>query len=217
MSSKQALIYENLALVGSALASPHRLKMLQLLSHGEKSIDELAQLTGQSLASASAHMKTLRASNLVATEKRGRSTYCRLRDERVSDLWLRFRDLGESIVPDIREIMREGFDDDAGLSPLAVDELAGRLQKRRFALLDLRPREEYEQGHIPTARSVPYEILSEASEKLPKKTPLLVYCRGPFCAAAIAGNNYLREHRFNSQRLRFSVPEWKAAGLPVEQ
>lgn len=216
MSTKQALIYENLALVGGALASPHRLKMLQLLTHGEKSIDELAQMTGQSLASASAHMKTLRASNLVATEKRGRSTYCRLRDQRVSDLWLRLRDLGETIVPDIREVMRHDFDDDEGLSPLGVEELSAKLKKGRLALIDLRPLEEYEQGHIPTARSLPFDTLSQVSEKLPKKTPLLVYCRGPFCAAAIAGNDFLREHRFNSQRLRFSVPEWKAAGLPVE-
>jgi rhodanese-related sulfurtransferase len=216
MSTKQALIYENLSLMGGALASPHRLKMLQLLTHGEKTVDELAQLTGQSLASASAHMKTLRASNLVVTERRGRSTYCRVRGQRVSDLWLKLRDLGEDILPNVREIMREDFDGDKGLSPLGVLELAERLEKGRIALLDLRPLDEYEQGHIPAARSIPYDVLSEAIANLPRKTPLLVYCRGPFCAAAMGGNDYLREHRFNSHRLRFSVPEWKAAGLPVE-
>lgn len=212
----QNAIYEDLATVGAALANPHRLKMLQLLTHGEKTIDELAQLTNQSIASASAHMKTLKAGHLVSTEKRGRSSYCRLSDPKVADLWLRLRDLGETSVPAVREIMRDEFDNDEGLSPLTIEQLHTKLVKGRFALIDLRPEAEFAQGHIPRARSIPVADLREMLPKLPRKTPLLVYCRGPFCAAALAGNRELRDNRFSSQRLRFSVPEWKAAGFNVE-
>ena len=213
---KQAEIYQQLARVGGALSNPHRLKMLSLLAQGEKSVDELARLTGQSLAAASANVKVLRTSHLIRTDKRGRSAFCRLVDQRVSEMWLRFRDLGERVVPEIREIMREEFDADRNLSPLSVEELSTKLKRDRFTLLDLRPSSEFEQGHLPKARNVPFDMLEESAGDLPKSSPMLVYCRGPFCAAAFAGNQWLRQHRFKSQRLRFSVPEWKAAGLPVE-
>ncbi|WP_372725733.1 rhodanese-like domain-containing protein [Novipirellula sp.] len=83
--------------------------------------------------------------------------------------------------------------------------------------MDLRPASEYDQGHLPKARNVPFASLAETAAKLSKSATMLVYCRGPFCAAAFAGNRWLREHQFKSQRLRFSVPEWKAAGLSIER
>lgn len=212
----QAAIYQQLAEVGGALSNPHRLKMLSLLAQGEKSIDELARLTNQSLAAASANIKVLRNAHLITTDKRGRSMFCGLADPRVAELWLRFRDLGEIIIPEIREVMREKFDSDKFLSPLTASELNDKLARGRFTLVDLRPTTEYEQGHLPKARSVPFDELAELSNKLPKSLPMYVYCRGPFCAAALAGNRWLTDNRFKSQRLRFSVPEWKDAGLPLE-
>lgn len=212
----QATIYQQLAEMGGAMSNSHRLKMLSLLTQGEKSIDELARLTNQSLAAASANVKVLRNSHLIATEKRGRSMFCSLADPRVAELWLRFRDLGEVVVPQIREVMRDEFDADDALSPLTPSDLRDRLQRGRLTLLDLRPASEYEQGHLPHARSVPLEALAERASELPKSYLTLVYCRGPFCAAAMAGNHWLNDHRFKSQRLRFSVPEWRAAGLPLE-
>lgn len=214
---KQAEIYENLAGVGGALANPYRLKMLSLLSHGEKTIDELAQATDQSLAAASAHMKVLRANHLVTADKRGRSVFCRLADAQVEQLWLYLRSLGEQIVPEIREIMREDFDSDEYLSPLTETQLHEKIRQEGVTLLDLRPATEFAAGHLPTARNIPYDELTAALPSLPKRSRLLVYCRGPFCAAAYAGNRQLRENRYRSERLRFSLPEWKAAGLPVEK
>lgn len=212
----QNAIYQQLAEVGGALSNPHRLKMLSLLAQGEKPIDELARLTNQSLAAASANVKVLRNAHLISTDKRGRSVFCSLIDPRVAQLWLRFRDLGESVVPSIREVMREKFDSDESLSPMTAREFSEKLDRGRFTLVDLRPSSEYAQGHLPTARSVPFADLAELSSELPKALPLYVYCRGPFCAAAYAGNRWLIDNRFNSQRLRFSVPEWRDAGLTLE-
>src|SRR5690606_37748466 len=143
-----------------------------------------------------------------------RSMFCALADPRVAELWLRFRDLGEAVVPEIREAMREKFDADDSLSSLTASQLSEKHGRARFTLVDLRPATEYEQGHLPQARSIPFDELAERSSKLPKTLPMYVYCRGPFCAAAYAGNRWLIDNRFKSQRLRFSVPEWKAAGLP---
>lgn len=213
--SRQAAIFQQLAEIGRALSNPPRLKMVAMLTQGEKPIDELATLTGQSLAAASANVKVLRNSHLVKTDKRGRSVYCTLADPHVAKLWLDFRDLGEIIVPEIREVVREEFDADESLSPLTMDDLHQKLGRGRFTLVDLRPPNEFAQGHLPNARNVPFASLSERSFKLPKLSPILVYCRGPYCAAAIAGTLSLREQQFDARRLRFSVPEWRAAGLEV--
>lgn len=216
LKQKQSQIYEHLAGIGHALSNSYRLRMLNLLCHGEKTIDELARFTGQSLASASAHLKQLRANHLVTAEKRGRQVFCRLASDQVSQLWLRLRDLGELVVPEIREVMRDTFDGDEGLSTLTEKELYAQIKDGKLILLDLRPSNEFSQGHIPTARSAPTDALDTIMKSLPRKSPLLVYCRGPYCAMAYEGNRQLRRSRFRSQRLRFSLPEWKAAGLPVE-
>lgn len=216
MKSRQKQIYAQLAAVGQSLSNEHRLKTLNLLCHGERSIDELASLTGQSLAAASAHIKQLRATRLVVAEKRGRSVYCRLANDDVAELWLKLRDLGEHIVPEIREIMREDYGAPEELSPLTVAELHEALEHDHVNLLDLRPAVEYKQGHLPTADNIPFDILRSTDIDALRNGPVLVYCRGPFCAAALEGNQYLRENALHAQRLRFSVPEWKAHGFPLD-
>lgn len=218
---KQAEIYERLASLGHALSNAHRLKMLQLLSHGEKTVDQLANETGQSLAAASANLKILRGAALVIGEKRGRSVVCRLSEQKVEHLWLHLRDLGELILPEVREIMREHFYDPEEVSSFTVEQLNRELNqaernRNEFTLLDLRPEEEYNAGHLPQAQNIPFAELESSHTKLAKRRPLLVYCRGPFCDGALAGNRWLRKNRFRCQRLRFSVPEWKAAGLQLE-
>ncbi|HPF38245.1 MAG TPA: metalloregulator ArsR/SmtB family transcription factor [Phycisphaerae bacterium] len=212
----QSRIYQHLAAVAQAMANPHRLKILSLLSHGEKSIDELAGLTGQSLASTSAHVKLLRASHLVEATKRGRSVLCRLMNQQVLDLWLLLRSLGETNIAEVREIMRESFDGEGDLAALNERELAAKLPTDTLRLLDLRPADEFAEGHLPSAVNIPFDQLETSLDRLPRKRRLLVYCRGPFCAAALAGSRLLRKRQFNARRLRFSVPEWKAAGLPIE-
>ncbi|NNJ25924.1 ArsR/SmtB family transcription factor [Alienimonas chondri] len=209
----QARIYEQLAGVGHALSNSHRLKMLNLLAHGEKTVGQLAEATGQTTAAASANIRLLRNANLVAARKQGRTVHCRLTDDRVGELWLRLRDLGEVVLPEVRETMREEFDD---ASPISERELFAEIEGGGVTLLDLRPEEEYAAGHLPSARSVPFDVLGEAEPDLPRQGPLYVYCRGPFCARAVAGHRLLRKATRASQRLRFSVPEWRAAGLPVE-
>src|SRR5712691_3545887 len=64
-------LYAEFATIGKALASPHRLELLDLLGQGERSVDELAQEAGLSLANASAHLQVLRQARMVEFEKRG--------------------------------------------------------------------------------------------------------------------------------------------------
>lgn len=214
--AEQTALLANLASIGHGLANPHRLKILSLLCHGEKTVDRLATAIGQSLAATSAHLKVLRGAGLVTAEKRGRNVHCRLTSPRVEGLWIALRDLGEVLSPETREIMRTTFNDSESVCPLGEDEVWAKVREGEGVLVDLRPDDEFATGHLPDALNVPFESLStEAPRKLPNDRDLLVYCRGPFCLKALEGTRRLREMSYPAQRLRFSLPEWRAAGLPV--
>ena len=215
--AEQAAFYSNLASIGHGLANPHRLKILSLLCHGEKTVDRLATAIGQSLAATSAHLKVLRAAGLVTAEKRGRNVHCRLADARVESLWIALRDLGGIILPEAREIMRTSFGAGESVSPLNEREVWAKVQEGGGVLVDLRPDDEFAAGHLPDALHVPFESLPAGARELPSDRDLLVYCRGPVCLMAMEGTRRLRELSYPAQRLRFSVPEWRNAGLPIER
>lgn len=214
--AEQAALYSNLASIGHGLANPHRLKILSLLGHGEKTVDRLATAIGQSLAATSAHLKVLRAASLVTAEKRGRNVHCRLTNERVAGLWIALRELGETILPESREIMRTTFGASDSVCPLTEREVWEKVREGEGVLVDLRPDDEFDEGRLPQALHVPFESLSAKARELPSGRDLLVYCRGPFCLMALEGTRRLREMSYPAQRLRFSVPEWRIAGLPIE-
>jgi len=215
--AEQKALYANLASIGHGLANPHRLKIISLLGHGEKTVDRLATAIGQSLAATSAHLKVLRAAGLVTAEKRGRNVHCRLTNDQVGGLWIALRELGQTILPEAREIMRTTFGASESLCPLDEREVWEEIREGRGVLVDLRPDDEFEEGHLPHALHVPFEALPAQARELPSGRDLLVYCRGPFCLMALEGTRQLRQMSYPAQRLRFSVPEWRNAGLPIER
>ncbi|MBC2595201.1 metalloregulator ArsR/SmtB family transcription factor [Ruficoccus amylovorans] len=216
LQEKQQQLYRQLARIGEALASPQRLKLLSLLSQGEKHVDQLAELTGQSKAAASAHLKVLRGSRLADTRKDGRNVYYRLAGENVSRFWLTLRTLGEDLDPEMREILHAHFETPESLSALSMSDVLQQVQSRKSLLLDLRPEDEFAAGHLPHARNLPFPRLEAHLGDIPAKRPVLVYCRGPYCLMAIKGTSLLRDSGVPAHRLRFSVPEWRAADLPLD-
>lgn len=215
--AEQAALYSSLASIGQGLANPHRLKIISLLGHGEKTVDRLATAIGQSLAATSAHLKVLRSAGLVTAEKRGRNVHCRLAGDQVEALWIALRELGQSILPEAREIMRTTFQNPEALSPLDEREVWAQVQKGKGFLVDLRPDDEFDEGRLPSALHLPFPSLATEARKLPTGRDLLVYCRGPFCLMALEGTRQLREMAYPAHQLRFSVPEWRLAGLPIER
>ena len=215
-SASKNEIFTNLATIGQSLGNPHRLRLIGLLSHSEKTVERLAESIEQSTAATSAHLKVLRTAGLVAADKRGKHVWYRLQSNDVAAVWLALRNLGESLSPEIREAKRRMESSDDQLSPLDEQETWATVKRGRSVLIDLRPEDEYAAGHLPTARSVPFGRLKELMGSLPKTRQLLVYCRGPYCLMAIEGVRRLASQKYSAQRLRFSVPEWRLAGLPLE-
>src|SRR5690349_3200415 len=153
-------LYAEFAIIGKALASAHRLELLDLLGQGERSVDELASEIGQSLANTSAHLQVLRQARLVETEKRGLNVIYRLAASEVFDLWRTLRDLGTARLAEVDRLVQTYLTDRASLAAVDLEELKRLVAEGSVTLLDVRPAVEYRQGHIPHARSVPLDELA---------------------------------------------------------
>src|SRR5437870_1208946 len=209
-------LYAEFATIGKAMASPHRLELLDLLGQGERSVDELAQEAGLSLANASAHLQVLRQARLVESDKRGLQVMYRLGAAEVFNLWRTLRDLGTARLAEVDRLVETYVADRASLEPVDIEQLRRLLAEGGVTLLDVRPALEYRQGHIPSARSIPVDELARRLAELPREREVVAYCRGPYCVYADEAAELLQRHGFNVRRLVAGFPEWRAAGLPVE-
>lgn len=216
LTSQQAEIFQNIARMGQALASPQRLKILSLLTHGPKTVERLAGLLGQSVASTSAHLKVLRHSGLVTGRKNGRELHCELASASVESLWLFLRNLGEELLPEVREVVHDYFEDPESLSPLSEEELRQELAMDRVVIFDLRPEDEFAAGHLPGARHLPFDAIDTERPKLSQDQHAFAYCRGPYCLMAVGGTARLQAMGLNVKRLRFGVPEWRQQGFELD-
>lgn len=210
-------IYEQFARVGKALAAPGRLELIDLLVQGERSVDALAREAQMSIANASQHLQVLLAARLVETRRDAQRIYYRLAAPSVTELWLSLRKTAESQLAELPAVAREYLGDPDALEPIDREELARRLEAGTVVLIDVRPAEEFEHGHIAGAISVPLEsIKTWARDEAPRRKPIVAYCRGPYCVYAIQAVTELKKRGFRASRSDDGVAEWRAAGYPVE-
>jgi rhodanese-related sulfurtransferase len=209
-------LYAEFATLGKALASPHRLELVDLLTQGERSVDQLAREIGQSLANTSAHLQVLRQARLVDADKRGLQVVYRLAAPDVFVLWRTLRDLGTARLAEIDRLVETYLSDRTSLAAIDATELRRLLEERAVTLLDVRPELEYRQGHIAGARSIPVGELERRLAELPHEREVVAYCRGPYCVYADQAAQLLQREGFRVRRLEDGFPEWRAAGLPIE-
>ncbi|MHB1310224.1 MAG: ArsR/SmtB family transcription factor, partial [Limisphaerales bacterium] len=164
----------------------------------------------------SQHLQILRAARLVETRKAGVFITCRLADSSVVEFIRHLRIVAESRLAEVEQIARRFIEDRIGFEPVDREELLRRVRKGDVTVLDVRPAEEFREGHLPRALSVPLKELEKRMKDLPKGTDIVAYCRGPYCVMAVEAVARLRRRGFRAVRLDIGVLDWKARGLPVE-
>jgi rhodanese-related sulfurtransferase len=102
------------------------------------------------------------------------------------------------------------------MEPVRGDELLRRVRKGEVVVLDVRPRREYQAGHIPGALSVPLSELRQRLAELPQNREIVAYCRGPYCVMAVEAVDLLRRKGFRAHRMEQGVVDWRARGWRVE-
>ncbi|WP_242346447.1 ArsR/SmtB family transcription factor [Anaeromyxobacter terrae] len=210
-------IYGQFARVSKALASPHRIELVELLAQGPRTVEALARLTDMSLANTSQHLQVLRAAGLVDGTKEGLFVTYRVSDPTVPALLLALRGVAEARLAEVERIQREFLAERDLLE--AVDEVALRRRVRagEVTLLDVRPPEEFESGHIAGAVSVPLPDLAKRLSELPRDKDVVAYCRGPYCVLAVEAVALLRRRGLRAVRLSDGVLDWAARGRRVER
>lgn len=208
-------LYEQFARIGKAVANPKRIELLDLLCQGERSVEVLAGAAAMGVTNTSAHLKVLRDARLVETRKDGTRVFYRLADEAVCSFFFSLRDLAGERFAEVEQMVRDYFEARDELDPVGSTELLARADDGDVIVLDVRPHEEYEAGHIPGAISVPLGELEERLASLPRDAEIVAYCRGPYCVLAPQALKLLHRHGFRARRLDAGLPEWRQAGLPV--
>ncbi len=205
-TQKDAL-FEAIALMGKAFASPRRLELLDLLAQAPRTVDELARASDQSTANASQHLQALHASGMVTRAREGTSVRYTLAGDEVLSLWLALRDASVARLAEVERAARDYLGED--VEAIGRDELIARLRKGDVVLVDVRPAEEYEAGHIRGARSIPLDELEDRLAELPRDREVVAYCRGPFCAYAHDAVRVVRDTGRTARRLDDGWPEWR--------
>lgn len=213
-AAKSAL-FDAFASVAAALGSGRRAEIVDVLAQGERSVEEVAAETGQSVAGASHHLRLLARSGLVRSRREGNRVFYRLASNRVADLWAAVRDVGARHVAEVTMLAGEYLGERTGVEQLSAAELQERLERGNVVLLDVRPEPEYRSGHIPQARSAPLAQLPAIAAELPRRREIVAYCRGPYCVYADDAVRLLRAQGLRARRLDVGFPEWRRAGLPV--
>jgi rhodanese-related sulfurtransferase/DNA-binding transcriptional ArsR family regulator len=208
-------VYEQLSRIGKAIASPPRLELLDLLCQGPRTVEALAREAGLSVANCSQHLRVLHGARLVETEKEGLYVTYRLADLAVCEFFRNLRTLGEKRLAEIESLLRQFREERELLEPVEMKALLRRIRRGEVTVLDVRPPEEYNAGHIPGAVSVPLKVLKSHLSSLPRDQEIVAYCRGPYCVLAKEAVSLLKAKGFNARRMESGIPDWRALGFPV--
>ena len=210
-------VYELVARIAKAADSPRRLEILEVLAQGPRTVELLAREVSLSVANTSRHLQVLRQAGLVEANKLGLFVEYRLAATEVLELMRLLRVIAEQRLGDLERLVRSYSADRDGLEPVDREELQRRLRAGSVVLLDVRPRVEFQAGHIPGALSVPLDELPQRLRELPARKEIVAYCRGPYCVMSFDAVRLLRRRGRRARRLVEGFPEWRASGLPVEE
>ena len=205
------LLYEQVARIGKVASSPKRLELIELLCQGEKTVDALAREAAISMKLASAHLRELRAANLVETEKQGKYVIYRIANRQVADFWVAIHSLAEDRLVELRMVIEQMVSHPKELAPQDRDSLVRLARKGDVVVLDVRPSDEYLAAHLPFARSIPLDELKQRLAELPRGKTVVAYCRGPYCLMARDAVELLRKKGYDALRLPEGVAEWGIA------
>jgi rhodanese-related sulfurtransferase len=200
-------LFEAIALMGKAFASPRRLELLDLLAQAPRTVDQLARASEQSTANTSQHLQALHAAGMVTRVREGTSVRYSLAGDEALSVWLALRNASVAQLAEVERAARDYLGED--VEAIGRDELITRLGRGEIVLVDVRPPEEYAAGHIEGARSIPLDELEHRLADLPADREIVAYCRGPFCAYAHDAVRRLRAAGRPARRLEDGWPEWR--------
>lgn len=208
--------FQHLANVATAFASPKRLEIIDLLSQGEKDVDSLTKETNMNFANTSRHLQILKNAKIVQSRKEGIRVIYFLASDEVIKYWKSLQTLAEQSAAELREAIKSFLDERSVLEPISMKELQSKIKNKAVTIIDVRPKEEYMNGHLPGAVSIPMSELKSKIKNLPAGKEIIAYCRGKYCVMAPEAAKILTGKGFKTTILQDDINSWRFAGLKVE-
>jgi rhodanese-related sulfurtransferase/DNA-binding MarR family transcriptional regulator len=208
-------LYAQFARMGHAVGSPTRIELLDLLSQGEKTVEQLAEQSGTAIKNTSAHLRILRQARLVETRRDGTYVYYRLAGVDVFRFLRELQTVARTRLAEVEGITRLYIDGRDDVEPVSFKDLRRRIREGDITLIDVRPEGEYQAGHIPGALSIPIARLKRRLADIPRGREVVAYCRGPYCVYSVEAVSILRKHGYRARRAEEGLPDWQASGLPI--
>ncbi len=216
-TSPKLKLYEEFAAIARALGNAHRIDILEHLGQGERGVDALAAKIGLSTANTSQHLQQLKRAGLVESRRDGKYILYRLKGDNVLTLLGALFDVGEHNLAEVDKVMRDYFHKRDDMEAVSHEELLERSRDGLVTVLDVRPNDEFEMEHLPGAKNIPLEELETRLSEIDPAQEVIAYCRGPYCVLSFEAVAALRKRGIKARRLEDGLPEWRAAGLPLEQ
>ncbi len=210
------LLYEQVSRIGKAFASPKRLELLEMLAQGEKSVEMLTAELAIDVKLASAHLKALRAANLVQSRREGKYVFYSLSGADVAQLGLSLRTVAEAHLVEMRLALQQLVSEPSHLIQTSRANLLQQARSGQVVVIDVRPQIEFEAAHLPYARSLPLNELEQRLNELPRDAEIVAYCRGPFCLMSDEAVKLLLARGYSAKKTTDGVSEWQGAGFAVE-
>ena len=210
-------LFAQFARVGQALSNGNRLELLEFLAQGERGVDELSKVSGLTVGNVSQHLQNLRHAGLVTSRKEGLKVIYRLSGDEVIDLLNALRAVAEHRLAQVERLINSFLTVKDDLEPVPRAELLQRVREGLVTVIDVRPPQEYAAGHVPGAVNIPLDQLENHLKDLKNALEIVAYCRGPYCVLAFDAVERMRKQGLKARRMEEGFPEWKRAGLPIEQ
>lgn len=211
------ITFQHLAKAISAFGSPKRLEIIDILSQGEKDVESLARETNTSFANTSRHLQVLKNAGIVQSRKEGVRVVYYLATDEVIKCWKNIQSLAEHRSAELREVTTSFLKERSVLEPISMNQLRSKIRERNVTIIDVRPREEYLNGHLPGAVSIPLPELKNNLNNLPVDKEIVAYCRGKYCVMAPEAAEVLNRKGFKITILQDDVNSWRFAGLKIEK
>lgn len=211
------ITFQQFANIADAFSSPKRLEIIDVLSQGERDVESLSEQTNMSFANTSRHLQILKNSHLIKSRKEGVRVYYSLADSEVYKCWKSLQSLAEKTTAEIREVTKLFFEERLSFEPISMKELSEKLVMENITLIDVRPKEEYESGHIPKAVPATLEDIKSGKLNFPKSKKIVAYCRGKYCVLAAEAAKHLNSKGYKVTIFKEDINSWQESGLPVEK
>jgi rhodanese-related sulfurtransferase/DNA-binding transcriptional ArsR family regulator len=208
-------MYENLARIGKAISCGNRLRLLDLISQGPRTVEALANEIGQTIGNTSQHLQVLRRVRLVNRQRQGTFVTYSLGDPLISDFLCGLRMVGEDRLFEMKDIADQFLKDRSYFEPIEINELRRLMVADDVTVIDVRPSQEYSAGHLAGAISVPLDDIESRLSEIPTDSKVVAYCRGPYCLMAIDAVALLSKKNIRAYRADIGVADFRALKFEI--